>query len=270
MRAAGRGRPDNYAHQARVERGHVRAGETVLVLRARCGARCGFAAPDVAALDTPLGHRRCPPRAGRLPACEAASQPHLRARLRRRWVAVQTRLLRALTCGQPAAGGLIIMRIRRVSSAGTSGPEKPCWYCEPHVARDAVAQRLTWPHSTRLSVTDAVRRSPADCPHVRPLRSRISVRACGAGGSQYQHGSFGLSHAGSRLVVRLDDRAHQARVSTAATSGPQKPCWYCEPHVARDAVAQRLTWPHSTRLSVTDAVRRSPADCPHVRPLRSR
>src|SRR4051812_30442786 len=102
MRAAGRGRPDNYAHQARVERGHVRAGETVLVLRATCGARCGCAAPDVAALDTPLGHRRCPPLAGRLPACEAASEPHLRTRLRRRWVAVPTRLLRALTRGQPA------------------------------------------------------------------------------------------------------------------------------------------------------------------------
>src|SRR3954466_13645442 len=48
---------------------------------------------------------RTPPRAGRLPACEAASEPHLRARLRRRWVAVPTRLLRALTCGQPAACG---------------------------------------------------------------------------------------------------------------------------------------------------------------------
>src|SRR4051812_2276296 len=141
-----------------------------------------------------------------------------------------------------AAGRVRLEEVRsrvRVSSAGTSGPEKPCWYCEPHVARDAVAQRLTWPHSTRLSVTDAVRRSPADCPHVRPLRSRISVRACGAGGSQYQHGSFGLSHAGSRLVVRLDDRAHQVRVSSAGTSGPEKPCLYREPHVARDAGSQR-------------------------------
>src|SRR3954467_12502675 len=117
-----------------------------------------------------------------------------------------------------AAGRVRLEEVRsrvRVSSAGTSEPEKPCLYCEPHVARDAVAQRLTWPHSTRLSVTDAVRRSPADCPHVRPLRSRISVRACGAGGSQYQHGSSGLSHAGSRPVVRLDSWARKKMCATA-------------------------------------------------------
>ena len=71
--------------------------------------------PDVPALDTPAASRRdCPGVnraqierlgrrwAGRLPACEAAPEPHLQARLRRRWVAVQTRLLRALTCGQSA------------------------------------------------------------------------------------------------------------------------------------------------------------------------
>ena len=63
------------------------------------------AAPDVAAFDTPaVTHLECasPPLTGRLPACAAASEPHLHARLRRRWVAVQTRLLRALTRRQPA------------------------------------------------------------------------------------------------------------------------------------------------------------------------
>src|SRR3954470_6852151 len=82
---------------------------------------------------------------------------------------------------------------------------------------------LTWPHSTRLSD----RRTPpraADGPHVSP---------------QYKHGSFGLSHEGSHPVVRLDDCAHQIRVSSAGTSGPEKRCWYCEPNVARDAVSQR-------------------------------
>jgi hypothetical protein len=50
------------------------------------------------------------------------------------------------------------------------------------------------------------------------------MRACGAGGSQYKHGSFGLSHAGGRPVVRLERaRAHpKVRVPGADTSEPEE------------------------------------------------
>ena len=93
-----------------------------------------------------------------------------RARLRRRWVAVQTRLLRALTCGPPAGLGSERVRIRRprggcghvragghrVGTASQSASEMRC------------PQRLTCPHSTRLP--SRTRRS------VRRRTGRVSAR----------------------------------------------------------------------------------------------
>ena len=60
------------------------------------------------------------------------------------------------------------------------------------------------------------------------------MRASGAGQSQYKHGSFGLSHAGSRphvgsLAPRLRGRRRpHVRVLRAGTSEPEERCLYCE------------------------------------------
>src|SRR6187455_764909 len=64
------------------------------------------------------------------------------------------------------------------------------------------------------------------------------MRACGAAGSQYKHGSFGLSHAASRPRCRLDERVRtEVRVAGVTRQSRRKPCWYCEPNVTRDAVS---------------------------------
>src|SRR3954470_22997480 len=95
--------------------------------------------------STRLSDRRTPPRAGRLPACEAASEPHLRTRLRRRWVAVQTRLLRALTRGSRPVVRLEDCAYRRLCASGARVERghvragETVFVLRARVARDAVS-----------------------------------------------------------------------------------------------------------------------------------
>jgi len=95
----------------------------------------------------------CPPRPVDCPQVRPLRSRISRARLRRRWVAVQTRLLRALTCGPPA--GYSTRRNECVS-----GPRGGCGHVRAGENRVCTAsqitgetrfpERLTWPHSTRL------------------------------------------------------------------------------------------------------------------------
>src|SRR6478609_3518102 len=87
------------------------------------------------------------PRVGRRPVCEAASEPHLPYAPAAPWVAVQTRLLRALTDGPPAgvgSTGRVACSTARVTRSAwrvrtRQSRRKPCRYCEPDDRRDAVS-----------------------------------------------------------------------------------------------------------------------------------
>ncbi len=86
---------------------------------------------------------------GRLPAREAASEPHLPARLRRRSVAVQIRLLRASHTGSRPR-----IRIQRTCVRGERGhvrPEETVFVLRARLqARRGFRSRLTCPRSPRL------------------------------------------------------------------------------------------------------------------------
>ena len=82
--------------------------------------------------------------------------------------------------------------------------------------------------TTDYPTIDHLRPSPPGCPHVRPLRSRVSQRACGAGGSQYKHGSSGLSHADSRADVWCGTRC-AIRRACRASEPPLAGCQFRAP-----------------------------------------
>jgi len=62
------------------------------------------------------------------------------------------------------------------------------------------------------------------------------MSACGAGESQYKHGSSGLSHASGRPDVGSTQPVRSAWRVWARQSR-RKPCLYCEPERRRDAVS---------------------------------
>src|SRR6476620_8358043 len=70
----------------------------------------------------------------------------------------------------------------------------------------------------------------ADCPHVRPLRSRISLRASGAARSQYKYASYG---------------PHIRAGQPAAYSNPAHMCawraWACQAGGNRVCTASQIT-----------------------------
>src|SRR4051812_10285922 len=79
-----------------------------------------------------------------------------------------------------AAGRVRLEEVRsrvRVSSAGTSEPEKPCWYCEPDVARDAVSQRPDVPAlDTPVGPTHPAAGRPTACEAASEPRLRARLR----------------------------------------------------------------------------------------------
>ena len=141
---------------------------------------------------------------------------------------------RVAASGRPSS----IFRHRSTANRGraarTEDPSQK-YFCQPadlavgwpgFVREPATFARKSF---ARGHVTQSSALGLASCPHVRPLRSRISVRARDAGGSQYGHGSFGLLHAATRPGMSNSSRRVSLRApktdalfeSTATRGGCQ-------------------------------------------------
>ena len=102
----------------------------------------------------------------------------------------------------------------------------------------------SWPCTTRRT---------ANCPHVRPLRSGIPVRACGARGVAVQTRLLRGLTCGQPARVRLDRRivGSASACRAWARQDRRKPCGYCEPDAGETRFPQRLTSPRSARRQPT-------------------